>query len=141
MNDIYCPYCGAPMDFKIIEIASNTFAYTCPTCKARSPETVGLAQEVTIRLARKRMPTCARLITAEELNEGTYLPTVIWVEKRGREPVAGVWQLDHYEMEDCSTIDDLASELGDLPGTYNIAWRVWDGRPDKADRLEADWDD
>lgn len=139
MNDVYCPYCGAPMDFRILDITSNTFVYACPTCKARSPETVGLEQEVTIRLAQKRMQTDARLITEEELNEGTYLPTVIWVEKRGEEPVAGVWQLDHYEMQDCSTIDDLESELKDLPGTYNVAWRIWEGYPDKASRNDEPW--
>lgn len=139
MNDVYCPYCGAPMDFRILDIASNTFVYACPTCKARSPETVGLEQEITIRLAQKRIMTSARMITEEELNDGTYLPTVIWVERRGKEPVAGVWQFDHYEMQDYGVMEDIESELENLPGMYNKAWRIWDGYPDKAIRNEEPW--
>ena len=139
MNDVYCPYCGAPMDFRILDLATNTFTYICPTCKARSPETVGQAQEVTIKLAQKRMPTYPHLITQDELEDGMFLPTVIWFEKPNEEPVAGVWQLDHYEMQDCSTIDDLASEIKDLTGTYNKAWRIWDGYPDKASRNDEPW--
>ena len=139
MSDVYCPYCGAPMDFRILDIASNTFVYACPTCKARSPETVGLDQEVTIKLAQKRMPTYPHLYTLEDFAAGDLIPTVIWVEIRGEEPVAGVWQVDHYEMEDGSVLEDPDAEIINNPGQYNKKWRFWDSYPDKHYRNDEPW--
>ena len=139
MSTIYCPYCGAPMNFKIIEIYTNTYTYVCPTCKARSPETVGQDQELTIKLAQKRMPTYPHLFTLDDFSTGDLIPTVIWVEVRNAEPTAGVWQEDHYEMEDGSVMADPKSEIIDNPGRYNRDFRFWDAYPDKASRNDEPW--
>ena len=133
MNDVYCPYCGAPMDFRILDIASDAFTYTCPTCKARSPETVGLEQELTIKLAQKH------LFTLDEFASGDLIPTVIWVELKNNKPVAGVWQYDHYEIEDGSVMDDPNSEIINNPGAYNKTFRFWDSYPDKSYRNDEPW--
>lgn len=139
MNKIYCPYCGAQMNFKIIEIYTNTYTYICPTCKARSPETVGQDQETTIKLAQKRMPTYPHLFTPDEFIRGNLIPTVIWLEMRNAEPVAGVWQQDHYEMGDGSAIDDPASVVIYNSRSYNRDFRFWDAYPDKASRNDEPW--
>lgn len=138
MSTIYCPYCGAPMNFKIIEIYTNTYTYVCPTCKARSPETVGQEQETTIKLAQKRMPNTPRRFQIEDFS-GDLIPTVIWVELRNAEPVAGVWQQSYYVMEDGSVLDDPKSEIINNPGKYNREFRFWDSYPDKASRDEEPW--
>jgi len=138
MNKIYCPYCGAPMDFRILSIASHTFAFVCPTCKARSPETVGQDQETTIKLAQKRMPNTPRLFQIEDFS-GDLIPTVIWVELRNAEPVAGVWQQSYYVMEDGSVLDDPKSEIINNPLKYNREFRFWDSYPDKRIRDEEPW--
>ena len=138
MSTIYCPYCGAQMNFKIIEIYTNTYTYICPTCKARSPETVGQDQETTIMLAQKRMPNTPRLFQIEDFS-GDLIPTVIWVELRNAEPVAGVWQQSYYVMEDGSVLDDPKSEIINNPGKYNREFRFWDSYPDKRIREEEPW--
>jgi hypothetical protein len=138
MNTIYCPYCGAPMEFRILGIASHTFTFVCPTCKARSPETIGQDQETTIMLAQKRMPNTPRLFQIEDFS-GDLIPTVIWVELRNAEPVAGVWQQSYYVMEDGSVLDDPKSEIINNPGKYNREFRFWDSYPDKRIRDEEPW--
>lgn len=137
MTLIHCRYCGAPMRFAISDISRAEYFYTCPTCKARSPMTEGQPQEVTIALATKRMPPEPRLYTAEDFADESLVPTVIWVEEPGQEPLAGVWQIDHYELQDGRAME--TEELFD-PARYNRELRVWDEYPDRAARLDAEWE-
>ena len=142
MDNIYCPYCGAPMSFEIINLERAAFHYTCKTCNSESPLTVGQPQETTIALARKRMPPEPRLYTLEELQDPDFIPTVIWVEEKGREPCAGVWTGEYYEMQTGEVMESPHDELIQAPaGSYNTRFRFWDSYPDKRYRDENEWDE
>ena len=80
------------------------------------------------------------LLTVEDIQQEV-LPTVIWVEFRiSGEVIAGVWQEDHYEMEDGGTMDSLSEEIADE--TYNRKWRVWYmTEPLQRQMDEEEWED
>lgn len=64
------------------------------------------------------------LLTLRDI-EQDYLPSVIWVEHRDDTiPSAGVWSIDHYELDNGDVMDDITREVEEVGG-YNSKWRVW----------------
>ena len=79
------------------------------------------------------------LSTADIIDDGI-TPDVIWIERREESDVmAGVWQIDHYEMVGGSVVDDLGVEIAESPEAYNTRWRCWTGKPTEEQREAEPW--
>lgn len=136
---VLCPWCGGKMDFKIIHLGEQAYCYDCPTCIAHSPITIGKPQEETIRRAQAFTLFDPHLFEEDQFQSGDLIPTVIWAELKGDEPVAGVWTGEFYEMETGGVMDSPAEEIREKPGQYNVSFRFWDKCPDKRQREEHKW--
>ena len=82
-----------------------------------------------------------RVLSVNDFMEGLYIPTVLWLERRGGDVVVGVWQIDHYEMEDGTTLDDIGLEFAENPEAYNKEYRIWTSEPDETRKKAFQWDD
>lgn len=85
--------------------------------------------------------TAPRVVSVDDFIEGMYIPTVLWLERRSGDIVAGVWQLDHYELEDGTTIPDIGLEIAENPEAYNTEWRIWTAEPNEACKKAYPWSD
>jgi len=83
--------------------------------------------------------TAPRVLSIADIIDNLVTPTVIWFESRNANVFAGVWQIDHYEMEDGSILTDLGMEIAEAPGAYNVLWRVWTDNPNDACRNAHPW--
>lgn len=76
----------------------------------------------------------------EDFRDDNLIPTIIFIEEYGKsEIIAGVWQIDHYELENGKTAQSPWDEIQKWKGSYNSWWRIWDMMPSDDDRKAAAW--
>lgn len=85
--------------------------------------------------------TAPRVLSVSDIIENHVTPTVIWYEPRNAEVLAGVWQIDHYELEDGTILADLGIEIANDPEAYNTRFRVWSDAPNEACKRMYPWND
>lgn len=85
--------------------------------------------------------TAPRVWSVADFIDNQMIPTVIWLEKRNGDVIAGVWQIDHYEMEDGTIRSDIGIEIAEWPEAYNTQYRIWTDDPNEACKRDNPWDD
>lgn len=104
-------------------------------------ETIKSLMNTIVHLSEGIASTAPRVYTVDDFEDGMFIPTVLWLEKRNGDVVVGVWQLDHYEMEDGTTRADVGVEFLERPEAYNSEWRIWSGEPNRALKSAYPWND
>lgn len=85
-------------------------------------------------------PRAPRVYREDEFRNDELIPTVIFVEYRdSSQIIAGVWQIDHYELENGRTLMSPWDEIEKWKGSYNAWWRIWDILPTDDDRGAIPW--
>lgn len=85
-------------------------------------------------------PRAPMVYREDEFEDDALIPTVIFVEYNDGSPIiAGVWQLDHYEMENGGTLMSPWEEIKNWKCSYNSWWRIWDIPPTDDDRGAVPW--
>ena len=81
-----------------------------------------------------------RVYQEDEFTDDALIPTVIYIEHNDNSPIiAGVWQIDHYELESGNTLMSPWDEIKKWPGSYNDWWRIWESNPTDAERAAVPW--
>lgn len=76
----------------------------------------------------------------EEFENDALIPTVIFIEMRpSSQCIAGVWQVDHYELENGNTVLSPWEEIQKWQGSYNDWWRIWKYEPTDEERKGIPW--
>ena len=105
-----------------------------------SDETEEDLLEIVAQTLRNACGERARLYTEFDFRFDGLIPTVIYIEySDGAQITAGIWQFDHYELENGMTLDSPWDEIARRPGSYNSWWRIWDRMPTEEERTAAAW--
>ena len=135
--DRNCGACDLVQDDKELMAAYDSAVEMLTT----QHETIKSLTDTINHLCEGIASTAPRVYTVEDFEDGMYIPTVLWLEKRNGDVVVGVWQFDHYEMEDGTTWPDMGLEFVEHPGAYNKEYRIWTGEPNRALKIAYSWND